>query len=307
MVEQIPDFLIAGLQSLADAVAGLFWPAAFFLGLGLVVKGASLFADMRRAFGQTFLNVQIMALNILFFLPVIGLTVQLLSQSLVSSGLVLLSQETWSGLPVLLTIFFAIFIGDFTGYWRHRLEHTRLLWPSHAVHHSDTEMTWMTLQRFHPFNVFSTLIIDSVVLTLLGFPAYAIIANNLVRHYYGYFIHADLPWTYGPLAAVFVSPAMHRWHHAADSRFFNTNFATVFSVFDRAFGTYRVPGPCTSPLGVTDHIEPTLLGQLTYALSPRAYRGLLSRRAGDRKRAVAKDAPAGRQDGDEVAGTNLAP
>lgn len=135
-------------------------------------------------------------------------------------------------------------------------------------------MTWLTLLRFHPVNRITTHAIDSLGLLLLGLPAYAVISNNIIRHYYGFFIHADLPWTYGRANLIFVSPAMHRWHHAADPQYFLTNFATVFSIFDRLFGTYKAPGPCTSPLGVTDKIKPTLLGQLTYMLEPRAYRSI---------------------------------
>ena len=91
---------------------------------------------------------------------------------------------------------------------------------------------------------------------MLGFPTWALIANNLVRHYYGEFIHADLPWMYGRFASVFVSPVMHRWHHARDVTGSGSNFATVFSVFDRGFGTYYVPGLCNVPLGVTDDQYP---------------------------------------------------
>jgi sterol desaturase/sphingolipid hydroxylase (fatty acid hydroxylase superfamily) len=58
------------------------------------------------------------------------------------------------------------------------------------------------------------------------------------------------PWTYGWLGSMFVSPAMHRWHHARDAAYANTNLATLFSVFDRAFGTLSVPHPCTVPLSV---------------------------------------------------------
>ncbi len=49
---------------------------------------------------------------------------------------------------------------------------------------------------------------------------------------------------------------MHRWHHARDVKGTGSNFATVFSVFDKAFGTYYVPGLCNVPLGVTDDQYP---------------------------------------------------
>jgi sterol desaturase/sphingolipid hydroxylase (fatty acid hydroxylase superfamily) len=144
------------------------------------------------------------------------------------------------------------------------MEHTRWLWPAHAIHHSDDEMTWMTLSRFHPVNRLTTATIDIGFLALLGFPDWALVANEILRHYYGEFIHADLPWTYGPAGRLFVSPAMHRWHHARDVIGAGSNFATVFSVFDQAFGTFHVPGPCTVPLGVTDDMIPTTWSQLAY-------------------------------------------
>jgi sterol desaturase/sphingolipid hydroxylase (fatty acid hydroxylase superfamily) len=85
-------------------------------------------------------------------------------------------------------------------------------------------------------------------------------------------IHADLPWTYGRLGKVFVSPAMHRWHHARDAAAYNTNYATVFSIFDRTFGTFRVPGPCDAPLGISEEMGAGIAGQLAHPFRPSRYR-----------------------------------
>lgn len=269
------DFVIQLLGDSWDSVLAAFREmlpvAAFFLFLGMLIKRSALFADMRRAVAESGLNIQILLFNLIVIAPLLVLGSQALIWAFVTNGWSLIDREFWHGMPALPVIVLAVFLGDFVGYLRHRLEHTRLLWPSHAVHHSDTQMTWLTLERFHPINRITTYFIDTGVLLLCGLPSEAIIANNLVRHYYGYLIHADLPWTYGPLGRIFVSPAMHRWHHAADSAAFNTNYATVFSVFDQAFGTFRVPGLCTAPLGVTDKMAPTLAGQIGYAFSRRAY------------------------------------
>ncbi len=273
MAATFAEFLTDSLAALILAMRALFWPALFFLAIGLIVKRRALIGDMRRAVSESALNVQIMLFNLLLVAPLIGLGGEALWRAVDGLGLRLVDPEVWAGLPGWVVIAIAIFVGDFTGYWRHRLEHTRWLWPSHAVHHSDTEMTWLTLERFHPVNRVTTFLVDTAALLVLGFPPYALIANGLVRHYYGFFIHADLPWTYGTFGRVFVSPAMHRWHHCAEPRFFDANYATVFSIFDRAFGTFDLPGPCDATLGVTDAIAPTLAGQLGYALSPRAYRG----------------------------------
>lgn len=165
-------------------------------------------------------------------------------------------------MPDALVLFLTIFIADMVGYFRHRLEHTRILWPTHVLHHSDADMTWMAIYRFHPINRLTTSIIDAGALFVVGFPAWAIAINYLVRHYYGAFIHANLPWTYGWLGKVFVSPAMHRWHHVREGQGVGSNFATVFSVFDLLFKTYYVPGPCNVPLGVNGINDQSYLSQL---------------------------------------------
>jgi len=272
MIAWLIQFSVTAVETVWQSVMGLIWPALFFAALALILKKRDAVADLRRALPETATTLKLMIFNLVFVTPGLVLVAVALSDAYSAYGLVLIDPEAWHGMPVWLVALAAVFAGDFTGYWRHRFEHCRLLWPSHAIHHSDTRMTWLTLERFHPVNRLTTVAIDSSVLLLLGFPPFAVVINSLVRHYYGYFIHADLPWTYGPLGRVFVSPAMHRWHHAADPRAYGTNFATVFSVFDQAFGTYRVPGPCSQALGIDDTMGSGMSGQLLYPFRVRAYR-----------------------------------
>lgn len=273
------EFGLRSWNALVAAGSGFVVPALFFLCLGYVVKRRQLFTDIRRALPETRLNIQLILFNLIVTTPVIVMAATFLSEAWQSSGLAVLNPDQWQGWPAVVVIFLAIVIGDFVGYWRHRLEHNSFLWPSHAVHHSDTEMTWLSLERFHPINRLTTFTIDSTALLVLGFPPYAVVANSLVRHYYGYFIHADLPWTYGKWNRVFVSPAMHRWHHSADRIAYGTNFATVFGVWDWMFGTHYVPGVCDSALGVTDEMDATLWSQLAYAFKPKAYARLFRRKS----------------------------
>ena len=180
--------------------------------------------------------------------------------------------QFWSGVGRPASFIAVLFVGDFVSYWRHRVEHTTWFWPAHVIHHSDTDMTWLTLSRFHPINRITTALIDTFFLALLGFPTWALVANNLVRHYYGEFIHADLPWTYGRFGTLMVSPAMHRWHHARDVVGSGSNFATVFAVFDKFFGTFYLPGRCDVPLGVTEDQYPGK-GVIRHMLHPMAVWG----------------------------------
>jgi sterol desaturase/sphingolipid hydroxylase (fatty acid hydroxylase superfamily) len=252
------------LTAAAQGVAVLILPAVFFAVLAFVVRGREALAAGRRAASEVRINLGLHFVDAVFILPVAAVLVTGTAALLERWQLTLLGPAFWDALGVYPVLFAAVLFGDFIGYWRHRLEHTALLWPSHAIHHSDTRMTWTTLARFHPVNRLVTTAVDSAVLLALGLPAWAIVANNVVRHYYGYFIHADLPWTYGRLGAIFVSPAMHRWHHAREPRYAGTNFATVFSVFDRAFGTLSVSGPCTVPLGVEEDMGRGVGGQLAH-------------------------------------------
>jgi len=253
-------------NALWTAFSALLWPAIIFAAIALAARGFASFDTARAASGEVRTNMILLGIDAVLVAPLLALLLAGVGGWMQAFGLRLFSPDQWSALPQWLVLFIAVFAGDFVGYWRHRLEHTALLWPTHAIHHSDTAMTWTTLFRFHPLNRLTTALIDTSALAVLGLPPWALAANFMVRHYYGMFIHMDLPWTYGPLRRVFVSPAMHRWHHIRDADGAGANFATVFSVFDQAFRTYYLPGPCAVPLGVRDHIGQGALAQLLWPL-----------------------------------------
>jgi sterol desaturase/sphingolipid hydroxylase (fatty acid hydroxylase superfamily) len=252
------------LESVTIAAQLLAISVAFFTIIVIIVRGRETIALGKRAVAEVRLNLSWYFLDAIFVAPVIALIVAAIRAAVEGYSLQIVNTHAWEGAGRPLTFVAAIFLGDFISYWRHRLEHTRWIWPAHAVHHSDTEMTFLTLARFHPVNRLVTSCIDIGFLAVLGFPSWALVANVMVRNYYGQFIHVDLPWMYGPLGWVFVSPVMHQWHHAVDYIGSGSNFATVFSVFDRVFGTYYVPGVCSGPLGVSEDPGTSITRQLIY-------------------------------------------
>ncbi len=254
------------LQSLTDAAQLLAISVALFTAIVFIAKGREMVALGKRAIAEVRLNLSWYFLDAVFVAPVVALAVAAIRLAVSAYSLQVVSEHVWEGAGRLFAFVAVIFVGDFISYWRHLLEHTRWLWPAHAIHHSDTEMTFLTLARFHPVNRVVTSCVDFGLLALLGFPAWALIANAMVRNYYGQLIHVELPWMYGPLRWIFVSPVMHQWHHSVDYIGSGSNFATVFSVFDRAFGTYHVPGPCTGPLGVGDDVGGSIVKQMIYPL-----------------------------------------
>lgn len=273
-----PDFAaafhsaITGLPGLAAEfiVCGLL-----FFGLAVGLKGLpGAIRSLREAGAETRTNLILVAVDQFTTGPVLavigGLAGAAVKTLLPHSPM----PGVWSLIGDVPTFLAVVFIGDFFGYWRHRIQHSAVLWPAHAIHHSDTRLTWFSLQRMHPIDQLGSMT-DTVLLAALGFPPWALAANILVRHFYGYVIHTDAPWTYGKLGYVFNTPVMHRWHHARDIEGSGSNFATVFSVFDRAFGTYYQPGPCNQPLGVREDMGQGALGQYLHPFKvwTRALRG----------------------------------
>ena len=226
--------------------------AAFFCALALAAKGrVRAMADARRALVEWRTNLLIVLFDTLVVLPYVALPAVWIVASLGPSANL---QLFWTGLPLIVTGFAAVVVGDYVGYWRHRIEHSPWLWRFHATHHSDRAMNWFSLNRMHPVNRLTTTTIDSVMLALAGFPIWAVALNGLVRNGWGYFIHADLRWTLGPVGAVLISPSAHRWHHVREEAMAGTNFATVLTLWDRMHGTYhRSHEPCREPTGVKGH------------------------------------------------------
>lgn len=162
-------------------------------------------------------------------------------------------------------------------YLRHRIFHTRPVWPFHSIHHSSEEVNWLSAARFHPgeniieasgeivlFLVCADIRMDPRVLSTAAF----------FIGFYNFFIHSNLRWTFGPLRYVLVSPVFHRWHHSDLPAARDKNFAAMFSCIDLVLGTFYMPMNATpDTLGLSPEEKAahprTLLGQLLYPFRKR--------------------------------------
>lgn len=144
-------------------------------------------------------------------------------------------------LPLWQQAILILLITDFFQYWFHRFFHRDPLWKYHAIHHSSTEVDWLTSARFHPINIiiYSTSI-NALVITM-GFSIEAFLLLIPFNSIYSPLVHANVPWTFGPLKYVFASPVFHRWHHTYQNEGGNKNFAPTFSFLDIMFGTFYMP------------------------------------------------------------------
>jgi sterol desaturase/sphingolipid hydroxylase (fatty acid hydroxylase superfamily) len=132
---------------------------------------------------------------------------------------------------------------DAASYVWHRANHqVPLLWRFHQVHHADASFHVTTALRFHPGEILLALPVRLVAILLLGVPPEGVLIFELVFGVANLFEHGnfDLPRRFDPIVQRgFITPALHRRHHTSDWRELNTNFGTVFSIWDRAAGTFR--------------------------------------------------------------------
>ena len=129
---------------------------------------------------------------------------------------------------------------DLVAYWIHRFSHTvNIMWGSHVVHHSSEEYNLTTaLRQTSTPAIFAWLIVAP--LAILGVSPKIVLACaslNLVYQFWVHTRHIDkLPaW----FEAIFVTPSHHRVHHALNKEYIDKNYAGVFIVWDRIFGSFQ--------------------------------------------------------------------
>jgi sterol desaturase/sphingolipid hydroxylase (fatty acid hydroxylase superfamily) len=131
---------------------------------------------------------------------------------------------------------------DLAIYWLHRAQHARpALWRTHVWHHSIRELYW--------FSGFRTSLLHSFLNNIpqVAIPAILLGATPIetgIGYAIGLFIqfweHSNVRVEIGPLRYVFVTPDLHRIHHAAAPDQ-TRNFGNIFTIWDQMFGTYLDP------------------------------------------------------------------
>jgi sterol desaturase/sphingolipid hydroxylase (fatty acid hydroxylase superfamily) len=185
----------------------------------------------------------------------------------------LFERDTWvTRLPLWAQIISLLVIGDFIGYWMHRLFHGRRLWRFHAVHHCSTELDWLSSVRLHPVNDALSKVAVVVVLIGIGFNPKVIAAYVPFLALYAIMLHANVTWGFGLLGQVIASPRFHRWHHTAQEEGLDKNFAGLFPWIDRIFGTYYMPeGRLPEKFGIRgEQIPENFWAQMVYPFKKKA-------------------------------------
>jgi sterol desaturase/sphingolipid hydroxylase (fatty acid hydroxylase superfamily) len=174
-----------------------------------------------------------------------------------------------------LKILLSFVILDFIIYLQHLLFHfTPLLWRLHRMHHTDLDLDVTSGNRFHPLEIIISMLIKMAAVVVLGTPAQAVLAFEVVLNACAMFNHGNikLPAALDRFLRLFlVTPDMHRVHHSAIVRETNSNFGFNFPWWDRICGTYRPQpekGHLDMTIGLREYRDPEKLTLLRLLVQP---------------------------------------
>jgi len=135
----------------------------------------------------------------------------------------------------------ALMLGvDFCFYWFHRTAHEYAApWATHVVHHQSEEYNLAVALRQSAFESCFAWIFY-LPLAVLGFPPKWYLAMSAINLLYQFWIHTEAINRLGPLEWVFNTPSHHRVHHARNLKYLDKNYAGMFIIWDRMFGTFQI-------------------------------------------------------------------
>lgn len=181
-------------------------------------------------------------------------------------------------------------LDDLAYYAFHRSAHrVRWFWASHVIHHSSQHYNLSTALRQTWTGFFSLGFLFRMPLFLIGFPPAMVFFCAGLNLVYQFWIHTELVgrmprW----FEAVMNTPSHHRVHHAVNPRYLDRNYAGVFIIWDRMFGTFEPEQdadrprygivkalPTLNPLWAAVHEWVAIARDVLAAQSPREVAGRL--------------------------------
>lgn len=204
--------------------------------------------------------------NRTLILPVVALTTAA-TGSLVHVVTPEVVRDRFHSAPWIARVLLLLVLTDLANYWVHRAMHrVPALWRLHRVHHSSERLDWLATARGHPLDL-------ALSLTVIALPSYALGATTegavliTFLFLYPFLLHTDAKLPVPAVDHVVVTPRFHHWHHSADPIAHGRNLGSVFSVWDRLFGTALTVDHLPAHYGADDRALAEG-NYLTHLLSP---------------------------------------
>jgi len=162
-------------------------------------------------------------------------------------------------LPLWLHTILALLMLDFIGAWLiHWVQHKAgWMWQFHKIHHIDTQIDATTALRHHPVESLFRVIALFIAIVAMGVPFWMVMFYQSLSAFMSQFNHANIhlpKWLDNTLSWVIVSPDMHKVHHSHYQPQTDANYANIFSIWDRLFGTFvKVPDTLSIRYGLDEY------------------------------------------------------
>jgi len=129
---------------------------------------------------------------------------------------------------------------DHSYYWFHRFSHrVNFLWAQHKVHHQSEEYNLAVALRQEILGELGGGFLFYLPLALLGVPLSVFVVGKTLDTLYQFWIHTRLVKKLpAPIEWIMNTPSHHRVHHGINPEYIDKNYAGVFIVWDRMFGTF---------------------------------------------------------------------
>ncbi len=165
-------------------------------------------------------------------------------------------------LPLIAKLVLFYIVEDFVLYWVHRIMHTGPVWRTHKWHHSPQYMYWLAGVRTTIPHIFLFNLAYIVALPILHpVPPWLIFAISFEHTLRNNWMHMNIAWKSSWLEWIIVTPRYHHIHHSRDPRHYTSNFGSLFTFWDRIFGTYLNPEEVKGEIsfGIRERTNPVRL------------------------------------------------
>ena len=138
---------------------------------------------------------------------------------------------------------------DFASYWSHRFNHEiNVMWNRHIVHHSSEEFNLSCALRQSISGIIGVYFFLYIPLALVGVPAIVVAIVAPLHLFAQFWYHTRLIDKMSWLEYVIVTPSHHRVHHAINPEYIDKNYAAIFIIWDKLFGTFKEEDPEIPPV-----------------------------------------------------------
>lgn len=186
-------------------------------------------------------NLAMAAVNGIVLVGTLGLATVLLAEWVRHHRIGLLQ---WPGIGTSWRVVLGFLVIDCWAYLWHRANHRlAVLWRFHRLHHNDHEMDCTTSSRFHVGELAIAGTTRLPFIVVFGLEPLAIVVHETVLVAVSQFHHANIRlggWD-GALRWLIVTPDVHRIHHSRWQPETDSNYASVLTVWDRLFRSFRSP------------------------------------------------------------------